>query len=1337
LLAPRAVSYAHTELERASLLKLSPYIFQPEFKHHERTQHPFPGGTTAYSAGMIRLALLLIAALLFLAPAGPALAADATNPAGTTIAGDWDGTADDDNYDNQGTVTGDVDMTQGGSDTLTNSGTVGGDAVMSSDGSNSVNNQAAGTMGSVLGSYNENAGNSGGSNTITNTGTAGNLWGSVNEGANSSGGSNTITNSGTADVIVGSDNEGSGSSGGSNNITNTGTVNGDIYGSFSDGTITGGGNTITNSGTAGYLAGSGSGGDGNTINNQAGGTVSHIIGSASAGGGHTTTNAGTVSNHIYGSWNTSAGGSGGSNTISNSGTVSATIYGSLNQGAGASGGSNSITNSGTAGAIYGSRNEGASSTGGSNSITNSNLALTIVGNDNRGDGSSGGGNTITNSNANVMIFGTVNSGAGSSGGGNTISNSGTVNDTIYGNDNVGDGSSGGSNTITNSGLALAIVGNDNRGDGSSGGGNTITNAGTVSFNIWGSDNGGANSSGGGNTITNSGTVSGNIYGSRNSGVNSTSSGNIIENSGIVTGSIYGSNNTGAGSSGGDDSITNSGSVGGSIYGEDGDDTVTMQTGPGSVGGNIDGGPGTDTIVYSGGTWAANDPKVINFENTEINATHDLTLTGAWSLSGAATVGPGGSLGLGTGVSLSVASLEIAFGGTMNIYGTTSVAGATTVGGTLNVNSGGILDTGSLGINSGGTMSVDGTTSVAGATTVGGTLDVNSSGSMSTADLNIYSTGVVNIAGTMNVSSSTYVGGILNVTSNNSLNTSSLEIVAGCSMNVDGTTTVSEATSNAGSLKVNGTLNTASLSNSGTLSGTGTINGGVSNSGVISPGNSIGTLTIGGNLTNTSSGVLAAEVSSDGSSDRLRVTGTARLNGGYVSTNLPVALYTHKFGWDILTAGSVVGSFAGVRGQPDSQTLSLHAVSYADKVTLEVWRTPFADLGANAMQTQSGAGLDGIIAPAKEQGDGMANLIIAMDFGYDLAQIQQALQALSPEMYDAFSAAGMQAAEGFAQAMARRSETLRDAKKLGWREVVKGQGLVASAAEQTTGAGHVAQAQPTGGWSLWARALGSWLDQDASGGHLGYKLTSGGVVLGADGPVLPWLRLGFSFGAGSTDIDWSRGNYSGDQRGVHGGLYAAADLGDFYLDASLSYGTYDNNATRPINFSSVSTQAKASFDGQSYLALLGGGYDIKAGGVVFGPTLALNFLQVEQDGFSESGADFLSLSVQKRTDDYFISALGFKAATIWRSGKVSFLPRLSVAWRHNFTEDARAIVASYRDYGSSSFTVTGVAPASDVFTSQLGLDVRLSESFSAYAQCGIALGDDLNAQEISAGLDWLF
>ncbi len=589
------------------------------------------------------LGLLYLACSLLLPIAS--MAADATNPAGTTIPGNWDGTATADNYTNHGTVSADIDMTQGGTDNVVNTGTVGNNISMSnSDGNsvtnsgsvsditmgsgnyNNVSNETGATANDIFGSVNSATGDSGGQSIITNSGTARDLYGSYNNGANNTGSHNTIINFGTANNIYGSANAYENSSGGENTIDNSGTVNGGLFGSgnWGDGS-SGGENTITNSGTVnGSIVGSGntgdlsSGGD-NTITNTAQVDTmivgSNNLGVGSSGGENSIDNSGTVESGIIGSYNQNSGTSGGSNEINNSGDVNSYIYGSYNTTAGPiaasqdgsqgtvvnangtyQGGSNTITNSGNVNqSIYGSYNEGASTSGGANTIANSGNVVDIGGSVNLSNGSYGGANTIRNSgNVSGSIHGSDNQGENSSGGGNTIRNSGIVSDYISGSNNAGTGSSGGGNTIINSGsVASYIDGSTNWTTNSSGGSNRITNSG-IADELFGSYNEGQNSSGGSNTITNSGTVSDTIFGSYNIGQGASGGSNTITNSGTVTDSIYGSYNEEQGTSGGGNTVNllASSNVGGDVFGtfggtDTGTDTLNMFGGA-VVGGNVGG-----------------------------------------------------------------------------------------------------------------------------------------------------------------------------------------------------------------------------------------------------------------------------------------------------------------------------------------------------------------------------------------------------------------------------------------------------------------------------------------------------------------------------------------------------------------------------------------------------------------------------------------------------------------------------------------------------------------------------------------------------------------------------
>ena len=554
-----------------------------------------------------------------------AFSATDTNPTGSTKSW-WFGTTGNDIYTNNGTIDNDIDMTNGGVDTVYNTGTVSRDVlfgdtdgnhfsntgsvvqILAESGSNNTyyNHSGAtatrlygsrntssndnggsniiinnGTLPIKIGSYNTASSSSGGSNTITigTNGFSDDVCGSFNSGSNTSGGSNTITNAGTISAqIVGSHNIGDYSSGGSNNISISGSAP-LIYGSYNVGVSSSGGeNTITVSGTIsnGIIGSVNSDvdthGGSNVIIVESSGSVDSITGSANnlddTYGGDNTVIVRGGADIVYGSYNAAYNNAGGGNSIDISGTVTSNVYGSYNFGDNTTGNGNCISNSGTVGgSIFGSSLLGTGSSGGSNTIDNSGSVTNIMGSHSTAANTTGNGNTITNSGTvSISIVGSMNGGRDSIGGSNTIINSGIVAENIYGSYNGGDGSSGGSNTTLN----VATVNGDldgsfNIGDSTTGDDNTITNSGSVAGSINGSINTGTESYGGGNTITNSGTVDGDIIGSYNIGNNSSGGDNTIINSGTVGGSISGSRNNGGNSSGGN-TITNSGSVSGSIYG---------------------------------------------------------------------------------------------------------------------------------------------------------------------------------------------------------------------------------------------------------------------------------------------------------------------------------------------------------------------------------------------------------------------------------------------------------------------------------------------------------------------------------------------------------------------------------------------------------------------------------------------------------------------------------------------------------------------------------------------------------------------------------------------------
>ena len=958
------------------------------------------------------------------------------------------------------------------------------------------------------------------------------------------------------------------------------------------------------------------------------------------GGSDEFTNAGSINGSIFMS-------SDGHNTVTNSGTVNAAIYGNANTDAGASSGHNTITNSGTADSLLGSLNTGAGSSGGQNTIYNyGTVHSDIIGSDNFGENTSGGQNIIFNYDSAANVFGSSNTGANTSGGDNVIFNAdaASVSGDIIGSENTGGNASGGDNTIVNSGtVSQYIIGSNNTGAGSSGGDNTIYNYGSA-MSLHGSSNAGENSQGGENTIYNYGST-GSISGSYSSGIGASGGSNIIYNYGSVSYEVFGSRNTGDNSSGGENTIYNYGTIGQYLH-------ASQNYWDNSSGG--------ENLVYNYGTITSN-------------------FYGCWNR-GAGSSGGGnilynygsvggnliGSYNRGAGSSGGGNYIYNHGAVTGDIYGSRDYGAGSSSTGNFIYNYGSVGGSIYAG-NGDDTVYIDGGT-------VGGVVDGQD------GDDSLI---LLNLAGV--VSSGKYIN-----FENFGMSTSrDLTLAGNWSFNLGmsingGRTTISDnvfaslATVNGGVLDVAGTLSTGLLhiGGNGYLVGSGRINGNVVNGGYISPGNSIGALHIDGDLTMTADSVLLAELAADGGSDVINVSGALTMQGGQVAAYLERGLYVDGFAWTLINAGSVSGQMAGLNLLTPSNVIGLTAQTTSDGLLATVNRTPYASFGVTANQRAVGAALDSIVPLAASRGDAMAALLTSVDFDYDQQQISGLLAAANPEMYDGLSWAALAGARRFDAAMQNRADWGRVAQRLG------------APLEATT------QQHAGCQWSLWTRAVGGWDRRSAENGYLGYQADSGGVVLGADGQPLPWLRLGLAFGGDETRVNFSQQGDNGDQKSMRGGLYAAADLGEFYLNGAVSYATFDNDANRSVIFAGQGATAQSSYGGQAWLASLGGGWDQKLAAWLLGPMARLDYLSLSEESFSERNAGLMSLNVGDRNVDYWSSALGLRAASRYNLDGWALLPRVELAWRHLFKDDRREVSASFPGYGGNSFTVHGLEQAQD-------------------------------------------
>ena len=774
----------------------------------------------------------------------------------------------------------------------------------------------------------------------------------------------------------------------------------------------------------------------------------------------------------------------------------------------------------------------------------------------------------------------------------------------------------------------------------------------------------------------------------------------------------------------------------------------------AVGGSLTAG----SLVNSGALGLAGSLNVSSLNNSGGMGVGGSLTVGSLINSGA--LGVGGSLtadslinsgNLGVGGSLTVGSLINS--GNLGV-GTSLTAGSIVNSGSLAV--GGSLTAGSI-VNSGflavgGSLSADslyntGTLDANGSLSVGslknfGDLTITSGGSLSAASLDN--------SGNLEVDGSLSVGGMTNsgiaylsgrtVISGNLVNSNTLTLAPGGRLTagsltntgytaIFGTAIVNSGTDNSGILVVNGTFTTAGMINSGYIGGSGTIYGNIINTGVMSPGNSIGTLTIASSLVFESGSTLAAELDCTRLCDLLKVSGPVNINGGGISTAVPRGLYANGFSWCIITSSqSVSGLFDAIGDQTESAVLSLGQANTGDALNLVIIRKSYGAF-AGGGAADAGRGLDGLVPLA--QGD-MENLLVTMDFDLEADQIAKVVNALNPEMYTAFSAASLHTGRLFDQAMGLRLEELGRRRAYSLAKGREESGLMQLAAGRAaTLAGLVDQAPR--GWGMWGRALGLWSDQDQVNGYLGRGQTTGGAAIGADYAINDWLLLGLAAGATRTDLSWGGGSYDGDIDAVHTGLYAQAGFHGFFTRATVSHARFSCGATRPVNFENFDAGAKADFDANLYAAGITLGYQARLGSWLLEPLSGLSYQHLSEDGFSESGANFLNLDIESRDTDSALFTLGMSAGRPVCIAPWKIIPRLGLFWQHSLGDERPGLKASFTGYGSAPFSVYGAEFVSGLALAEAGISAAMSPGLDFFADYSFAYADDYHAQTLSAGL----
>ena len=951
-----------------------------------------------------------------------------------------------------------------------------------------------------------------------------------------------------------------------------------------------------------------------------------------------------------------------------------------------------------------------------------------------GNGGSGGaGQSVTSSATNI---GTISGGNGGTGGFAALSGGG--------------GGGGGGIDITGSTLTFTNTGTIQGGNG----GSPLLHGVFVGLGGAGGGTGGGAASG--------------AAGGGGGGINvdPLSSNVTIVNGGSVTGgnggrdSTFGIGGGGAGIAGAGLTIINSASITGGMSGDGvtranaitftgGVNTLQLQVGSNITGNVVVQSGATGTLQLGGTTGSTFDVSTIGASAQYQGFTgFEKTGTGTWTLTG--------TTGASTPWTVSGGTLVI----TVNFFslGATSTA-VTLNGGTLSASGGGIRNDIVLGSAGGGltdTIMTGNITGIGGLTITGGAgsptllggTNTYTGGTTIMAGAALFAQTALPTSGALTVNGGTaqfgtsqvvgdlsgtggqiQVAGALTAGGANDTTLAAAITVAG-SLVKQGTGTLTLAATNtytgptevaAGRLVVTGSIaSNVTVDAAGSFGGTGTVTGNVTNNGFVRP--DIGTLNITGTYTNNAGGTYQVEVTPAGQSDLINITGNAVLNGGTVAVLADSGSYARSTRYTILTASTgVTGTFSSVTSNFAFLTPSL---SYdADDVFLTLLQNSnaFASGARSGNQFAVGTVLDRVNANA---GGDFANVLSALS-NLDTTQGPKALDAISGQPAANFGTTNTQTASAFMSAVGAQMAALHGG--------LGGGTHVALAAAPDQACDFACDAPPPsryGAWISGVGGLGSALG-NSNAGTLTYNF--GGTAVGIDYAVAPDLRVGI--GAGYiTGTQWTSGfDGRGTTDAFSGSLYASWTPSAFYIDGLAGYAYAINRMTRTIAITGLQPRtAQGTTGANQFLGQIEAGYRLALpvpASAAITPFVRLQGSTTTQNGFTESGADSLDLTVAQQTTNSLRTTIGADLSAEIRTVDVDF----RLGWEHENADTARPMTASFAGAPGQAFTVFGATPQRDSAVLGLAATTHVADTTELYARYDGEVGGGTDNHAFTAGL----
>jgi len=466
---------------------------------------------------------------------------------------------------------------------------------------------------------------------------------------------------------------------------------------------------------------------------------------------------------------------------------------------------------------------------------------------------------------------------------------------------------------------------------------------------------------------------------------------------------------------------------------------------------------------------------------------------------------------------------------------------------------------------------------------------------------------------------------------------------------------------------------------------------LTNAGMLSPGGNetFQTTVLAGNLVQTDSGIFEANISNTGAHDQLLVDGSVSLNGtlSVIRGRGPYFDGTRYELIEVSDPGAMIGSFSDYDLPEAKPLLSFRVNELSDAVHVIAYAPSFTTVATNPMELSLARCFDAnLLSATGDWSDVLGEFQLLSE-----SEFAEAFLSLSPSAYGNATSVTRTVVQEYIRTLEKRLGGLRMTNS-GLRAQADNEPLLLAYNGSDASMGQLLSSnlvsENPARHGLWLDVFGRRGGDDESNGYHGFDYQLAGILGGFDYLFTEKLTVGVSLGYSRTDIDLDRDLGDSDISSTFWSLYSSYVHGSTYIDTALSYGKQNYKNSRLVVVGPLLRFAQSHHNGDFCSAYVEGGHVLHLDEWALSPFASLQYATLDEEGFSETGADSLNLTVDDRRTESLSSELGVRVARVIELPGGQCIPELSLSWLHDFALDDQMITAAFAGAPGSEFAIQG-------------------------------------------------